>query len=1093
MDGSKFRLSMEGEDNLSGTIKNVQKSLQGLEQTATSTGNKFADKFEKIQNSTAPLQRRLRDLQKLMAEMNFQGLSNTEQFTEIAQYAGNIKDSIADAGAAVKAFSSDTAGLAAATSAVQGIAGGFTALTGAMSLFGVENENVAQAIQKVQAAQAILNGVQAIANTLNKDSALMLLLKSTALKTNTASTTANTVAETANTAATAANTAADTTNTVAETANTAADAANTAANTANATAKGAATAATTAQTAATNAATTAQIANNAAVMANPYVLAAMAIAALVAGIAVWVSSMDEATEEQVALSAAVESFNEAVDGEMKKLADQITLYKELQKQYVESGKKVDTFAQKLINNTSVQKKLGVVVKTVDDVHRLFANKTPQYIKASNARANAMAAEAAKASALGEVIAQLSKVYNKLLAGEEVDWRDMRKIVESAGYTKEAADKLMRDAGLVYDISDVYDHLGYGNVTLSGDASLAKLIEGIASGGKFKVLNDLQEAFQKTFREIDEVDFGGLLTDNFNVLDDVEPKFNKASSAANKTGRTIQDKAEKVKAIISQTDDELKKVLTSFAGCNKLIQQADKEMKELDNTSEKYAENMERLKKVKFTAQVAKLALIDYNTIEGLNEARKIIEDIKRELPKGSDELEKWNAQLLEIDKKMYEFADAAAKNGDLKSMKSAQSTIDNIINTLPEGSGELEKWVKLWRVLKENIDDASQRINDLKSGIEQGSITALNRYLKKLQDEFNNKNLDIKSRIVLAESINELQKDINRKTKGEVTIEAQVNPFIVKGSIDDMRQSFKNAQGIISQLVEDYQNGISPKREVLDDIEEVNDALRKMGVDPIEIDIKTNFEEWVDKAKDAMGQLDTLIGTVDSITSLTEAIDEGKNSWEIFKSAVSAVESVLETTATVMEIVNAVKAVYNQLNAQSAATATEEGIALGVAAGAEEAKSATDTEQAATSIAATAALKAQEAAYLDMAAAAIYAAHASIPFAGVGIASGLVTAMMAAMTAQHAASAALAAFAEGGIVGGASYSGDKLIARVNSGEMILNNRQQRNLFNAIDGNRLGFASGEPSISFKIKGSDLYGTLKNYSNIKAKSGKYTGIR
>jgi hypothetical protein len=36
---------------------------------------------------------------------------------------------------------------------------------------------------------------------------------------------------------------------------------------------------------------------------------------------------------------------------------------------------------------------------------------------------------------------------------------------------------------------------------------------------------------------------------------------------------------------------------------------------------------------------------------------------------------------------------------------------------------------------------------------------------------------------------------------------------------------------------------------------------------------------------------------------------------------------------------------------------------------------------------------------------------------------------------------AMAAFETGGIIGGNSYHGDKLVARVNSGEMILNGRQ----------------------------------------------------
>jgi len=46
-----------------------------------------------------------------------------------------------------------------------------------MGLLGSENKSVEEAILKVQSALGILNGVQALANTLNKDSIVMLKLK----------------------------------------------------------------------------------------------------------------------------------------------------------------------------------------------------------------------------------------------------------------------------------------------------------------------------------------------------------------------------------------------------------------------------------------------------------------------------------------------------------------------------------------------------------------------------------------------------------------------------------------------------------------------------------------------------------------------------------------------------------------------------------------------------------------------------------------------------------------------------------------------------------------------------------------------------
>lgn len=64
-------------------------------------------------------------------------------------------------------------------------------------------------------------------------------------------------------------------------------------------------------------------------------------------------------------------------------------------------------------------------------------------------------------------------------------------------------------------------------------------------------------------------------------------------------------------------------------------------------------------------------------------------------------------------------------------------------------------------------------------------------------------------------------------------------------------------------------------------------------------------------------------------------------------------------------------------------------------------------------------------------------------------------------------------FAEGGIVGGTSYSGDKLFAMVNSGEMILNKRQQSNLSNML--------GGGGQVEFHISGDSLVGVLNNRQN------------
>lgn len=79
-------------------------------------------------------------------------------------------------------------------------------------------------------------------------------------------------------------------------------------------------------------------------------------------------------------------------------------------------------------------------------------------------------------------------------------------------------------------------------------------------------------------------------------------------------------------------------------------------------------------------------------------------------------------------------------------------------------------------------------------------------------------------------------------------------------------------------------------------------------------------------------------------------------------------------------------------------------------------------------------------------------------------------------------------YAEGGIVPGNSFAGDKVMAMVNSGEMILNTHQQKNLFDMLNGiTGTGISSSKIELTGKIRGKDLLLVQKNYNTIGAKSG------
>lgn len=122
--------------------------------------------------------------------------------------------------------------------------------------------------------------------------------------------------------------------------------------------------------------------------------------------------------------------------------------------------------------------------------------------------------------------------------------------------------------------------------------------------------------------------------------------------------------------------------------------------------------------------------------------------------------------------------------------------------------------------------------------------------------------------------------------------------------------------------------------------------------------------------------------------------------------------------------------------------------------------------------------KAEATANTEAAATGAASSVASIPFVGPALA-------VAAIASVLAALATIPKFADGGIVGGSSFFGDNMIARVNSGEMILNQSQQGKLFDMINN---GGSSNHITVDgeARVSGKAMYITIRNYmkaNNIK----------
>lgn len=135
--------------------------------------------FERI--ATSPnTKRTVTQLQNLALKVQALGPEFQDMANKIIKSAGEIKDKVGDAGAQIQYFSSDTRRIDAVVSAAQGVAGAFGIAEGAAALFGSKNEELQKTLAKVQGAIALLNGIQAVQNVLQQESAAMTGLNAAA-------------------------------------------------------------------------------------------------------------------------------------------------------------------------------------------------------------------------------------------------------------------------------------------------------------------------------------------------------------------------------------------------------------------------------------------------------------------------------------------------------------------------------------------------------------------------------------------------------------------------------------------------------------------------------------------------------------------------------------------------------------------------------------------------------------------------------------------------------------------------------------------------------------------------------------------------
>ena len=263
-----IKVNAKGAKNVDKNFKEINKGLKDIEKQAAKAfspepAQKLNNEIKKTATATVDVRSKLRDLQNKMAEIGDVG---SAEFQQLAAEAGKYKDQMNNANAAIKSMSADFPKMALIGGGLTAMGGAAQGATGAMMLFGEENEDAAKAIQKMMAIQQVMNSVTVLTNSLSDESALGLKVRTVLTNLKAKSSVKD------------------------------------------AAASGTQTIATVAQTIATGAASIAMAALNFVMNLNPVVALISGIAALAAGMYYFSASTKDATEENEKLNKSLDEI-----------------------------------------------------------------------------------------------------------------------------------------------------------------------------------------------------------------------------------------------------------------------------------------------------------------------------------------------------------------------------------------------------------------------------------------------------------------------------------------------------------------------------------------------------------------------------------------------------------------------------------------------------------------------------------------------------------------------------------------------------------------------------------------------------------------
>lgn len=290
-------------------------------------------------------------------------------------------------------------------------------------------------------------------------------------------------------------------------------------------------------------------------------------------------------------------------------------------------------------------------------------------------------------------------------------------------------------------------------------------------------------------------------------------------------------------------------------------------------------------------------------------------------------------------------------------------------------------------------------------------------------------------------------------------------------------EALKDKHKVLSKDLQDQLNN------AMNNVTNLEDALKLAQVKE---DIKNLNKELNESlysgVKDIASSSDRIVSAFSNLRDVMNDVDA--TGWERIMAIWNAMTNVVDAFLSIIKMIESLTEITNKLTRAKEQEAIMTDVATtsklteaavdttvtGVKVANSEIKKTADTSEAATAVTtATTEVAANTAKGVSAAG----SSAASLPFPANIIAIG------AAIAAAVALFASIPKFATGGVITGGPTSGDKILARVNAGEMILNQGQQSRLFEAINSGRLGESGNMSStITTRVRAKDLILTINN---------------